>query len=175
MFRPRPLLKTGLPANNALGRNGGGLPGWASSSDFQDFEDGADGRLQAVQYGGGSSAATEEPFASQIADGVRDRQPGIEPTGAIVTAAKPVIMQELQRGGFNDQDAQSLYESANKIPDTFWVWPPGRMDTKVTPGDDKAYRGQADRVISNEALRKRAVEFYERQFGNGGRLRRVDR
>jgi len=174
MFRPRPLLKNGLPTN-ALGRNGQGLPGWASSSDFRDFEDGADGRLRAVQYGGGAATATDDPFASQIADGVRATpKAGFEQVGMIARAAKPQIIQEAKKAGFTDQEAQALFEAADKIPDLFWMRQ-GRGNTNVTPANDKDYRDQAERVISNPDLRKKALEFYERQFAPGGRLRRIDK
>ena len=75
----------------------------------------------------------------------------------------------------SDEDARALFEAADSIPNSFWVWPPpGKLDTKVTPDEDRAFRREAERANIDAALRKKALEFYESQFAKG-RLRRVDR
>jgi hypothetical protein len=185
MFRRKPLTKTGLPTNNALGRKGQGLPGWANSADFRDFEDGADGRLQAVQYG--ATAATDDPFASQIANGVY-RQPiqagealaprddgaaaRLQPV-VVLRPFKGQIVREAEAAGFTGEESEYLFNQADKAADGY-VFRPKARNAQVTPAEDREYRREIEKAVPDAKLRERVLKFYDDQFRNG-RLRRVDK
>lgn len=165
IFHRRPPSGVRLPLPDRWFRRDQGLPDWASSSDFRDFEDGADNGVQLLGNEGPKSV--EGVLAAQTADGIRDAQAGVEQAGWLVQKFKPQILDQAKRSGLKEQDAQYAYERLDEMPTSFFWKHRELLDPNVTPNDDRTYRELLGQMVPDPEMRQRFLEAYEKRFKDG--------